>query len=249
MENQVNAGNQNTQQIGKNPVNQPAMTPEKPKTNYLMIAGIILACFVVFGFGGFYLGQQSSNKNSSTIENNQKTISGTPTSFPSTTFAPSPINSVSSSTLKTYSIEDLGISFQYPAQYSLLDKTGGGYDVYLFFSKEQQQKFEKCLVDKIPECNLYNIAIRIILQDKSLQQTLEQFYTQIGGQNVATGRKTIIDGRQALIFEGEGIGLIHTTYIDLGEDAFEIFGNAIVDDQASMSIYREIVKSIKITGR
>ena len=31
MENQVNASNQNTQQIGQNPVSQPVMTPENQK--------------------------------------------------------------------------------------------------------------------------------------------------------------------------------------------------------------------------
>lgn len=57
----MNVGNQNTQQMGQNPVNQPVMSPEKPKTNYLMIGGIILACLVVFGFGGYYLGKKSSS--------------------------------------------------------------------------------------------------------------------------------------------------------------------------------------------
>lgn len=249
MENQVNAEGKNTQQTGQNPVSQPVITPEKPKTNYLTITGIVLACFVIFGFGGYYLGKQSSTQNSTPLNVNPTIKMETPTLIPSTSSAPSPTSSTSTSLFKTYSMQQLGLSFQYPVLYTLLDKTGGGYDVYLFSSKEQQQKFEKCLVDKISECNLYNIGIRVILQDKSPQQTLEQFYTQIGGTNVGTGKKTIIDGNQALIFEGEGIGLIHTTYIDLGEDAFEIFGNAIIDDQTSMSVYREIVKSIKIIGR
>lgn len=59
MENQVNIGDQNTQQVGQKTVSQPVMTQGKPKTNYLMIAGIILACFVVFGFGGYYVGLNS----------------------------------------------------------------------------------------------------------------------------------------------------------------------------------------------
>ena len=61
MENQMNGGNQNNQQIGQNPVSQPIVSPEKPKTNYLLIGGIVLACFIVFGFGGYYLGRQTSN--------------------------------------------------------------------------------------------------------------------------------------------------------------------------------------------
>jgi len=64
MENQVNVGDQNTQQIGQDPLSQPVATPEKPKANLLMIGGIVLASFIVFGFGGYFLGKQSPNKNS-----------------------------------------------------------------------------------------------------------------------------------------------------------------------------------------
>lgn len=60
MENQINAGVQNTQQIGQNPINQPVLTPEKPRTNYLVIGVVILVCFVVFGLGGYYLEKQST---------------------------------------------------------------------------------------------------------------------------------------------------------------------------------------------
>jgi hypothetical protein len=63
MENQINVGDQSTQQIGQNNVNQPLTTPEKHKINYLAIGGVILACLLIFGFGGYYLGKQSSDKN------------------------------------------------------------------------------------------------------------------------------------------------------------------------------------------
>lgn len=61
MENQINMGDQNTQQIGQNPVNQSEAVQEKPKTNYFVIGAVVLICFVVFGFGGYYLGTQRSN--------------------------------------------------------------------------------------------------------------------------------------------------------------------------------------------
>jgi len=48
MANQVNMSDQNAQQIGQNPVNQPVQIPEKPKTNYLVIGLVVLICFVVF---------------------------------------------------------------------------------------------------------------------------------------------------------------------------------------------------------
>jgi hypothetical protein len=51
MENQINVDNQNPQQIGKNPVNQPPATfvPEKPKANYWMITAAVLIMFLVTG--------------------------------------------------------------------------------------------------------------------------------------------------------------------------------------------------------
>lgn len=78
MENQMNVADQNTQQIGQNQVSQPVMTPENPKANYLMIGGIILVCFVIFGFGGFYLGKQSSNSTQYAERQNQVTTEASP---------------------------------------------------------------------------------------------------------------------------------------------------------------------------
>ncbi len=93
MENQINVVDQNTQQMGQNPINQPVVSPEKPKLNYLMIAGIILGCFVVFGFGGYYLGKQSSNSEpySSGIQDPTGTTTNLETNSP--TSSPIPTNS------------------------------------------------------------------------------------------------------------------------------------------------------------
>jgi len=61
MENQINMGDQNTQQIGQNPLGQPAQVQEKVRLNYLVIGLVVLACFVVFGLGGYYLGKRTQN--------------------------------------------------------------------------------------------------------------------------------------------------------------------------------------------
>lgn len=78
MENQMNVGNQNAQQIGQNPVSQPVLTLVKPKTNYLALGGVVLACFVLFGFGGYYLGKLSSNSQQY-INNEQSQLTPTAT--------------------------------------------------------------------------------------------------------------------------------------------------------------------------
>lgn len=88
MENQVSGSNQNPQQIGQNPINQSTKIPEGPKANYFIIGGIILACFVVFGLGGYILGKRSStyqsNLNNFTSESNPTAVpeSSTPTTVP-----------------------------------------------------------------------------------------------------------------------------------------------------------------------
>ncbi|MBI4009435.1 hypothetical protein HY357_04320 [Candidatus Roizmanbacteria bacterium] len=54
MENQINVGDQNTQQIGQNPVNQPVQIKEKPKVNYWMVSMLILTVLLL-GVLGWYI--------------------------------------------------------------------------------------------------------------------------------------------------------------------------------------------------
>lgn len=74
MQNQINMGDQNTQQNGQNTINQPTLESEKPKGNYMLIGVVILICFLVFGFGGYYLGKQSSEPKLITDEQNKQVI-------------------------------------------------------------------------------------------------------------------------------------------------------------------------------
>lgn len=53
MMNQVNIGNQNTQQVGQNPVNQPVFIPEKPKINYWMVSTLLLLVILLAGGAWF----------------------------------------------------------------------------------------------------------------------------------------------------------------------------------------------------
>lgn len=79
MENQINPGNQNTQQIGQTPMSQPTVTPEKPKIRFLLIGGMVFICFIVFGFGGYYLGKQSSIPREEIVEaRNQAPLNSIP---------------------------------------------------------------------------------------------------------------------------------------------------------------------------
>lgn len=59
MENQMNAIDQNAQQIGQNPINQQPISPEKPKINYWKFFTILFAC-LFFGVLGIYIFSLSS---------------------------------------------------------------------------------------------------------------------------------------------------------------------------------------------
>ncbi|MBU2592778.1 hypothetical protein KKD61_04975 [Patescibacteria group bacterium] len=115
MENQMNVGDQNTQQIGQNPINQPPLSPEKPKVNYLAMTGVILVCFVVFGFGGYYLGKQSP-KSQTAVNDGQNQIF--PTATPQVNNPP-PSNTTELDPManwKTYKLSQLKMSFKMPPQ-------------------------------------------------------------------------------------------------------------------------------------
>lgn len=59
MENQVNVGDQNTQQTGQNPVSQPIQIPEKPRVNNRLILTIIfgvpILTYILFQISGYPL--------------------------------------------------------------------------------------------------------------------------------------------------------------------------------------------------
>lgn len=109
MENQTDIRDQNTQQIGQNATSQQQPTQEKQKTNHLLIGGIILISFALFGFGGYYLGKQSSKSN---IELNQDQ-----------TVPLSPTNEVGSdANWNAYKNTQYSFVFNYPKNYVILTK-------------------------------------------------------------------------------------------------------------------------------
>lgn len=92
MENQMNVVDQNSQQIGQNPMNQPMNIPEKQRVNYWMILAIILLVIVVSGV--FYIASLKNQLNitnssqSSKQEGTQIPTNATPTESPIPTVQP-----------------------------------------------------------------------------------------------------------------------------------------------------------------
>jgi len=88
-----------------------------PKTNYLIIGGIVLACFVFFGFGGYYLGKQS-NKTQNITTNTETPPTSAPIVSLQSTY---PSITPSSSNKSTYTYGSF--SFSYPKTWQLSEDT------------------------------------------------------------------------------------------------------------------------------
>lgn len=129
MENQVNVGDQNSQQIGQNPVSQPVQIPDKPKINYWMISTLIL--FVVLVIGGLYT--FSLRKKIPEEQNNKQTRITTPTSSPVTTATNSPVVSPTATTSTCKDISSL-------AGYQYCDGKSGFMSSYITTPKGLQIK-------------------------------------------------------------------------------------------------------------
>lgn len=166
MENQLNVGNQNTQQISQNPVNQQLNTQEK-KTNFGVPVGTILVCFIIFGFGGYYLGQNTLNRPKLTsITQNQPT--NVPLSLPT-------IDQTVS--WKTYVNNKFAFEIKYPQNWisisegpnaTMLDLRAGKqisgtvqprYDTINFTDKNNNKQFEIAIFDP------YNVSFPISTKD------------------------------------------------------------------------------------
>jgi hypothetical protein len=106
MENQINIGDQNAQQIGQNPISQTGPIPEKPKLNYWIMSVVTLVLLIV-GFTGGYAYKSKSEKQPPYTS--QPTPSNyiymQPTSKPTVTEQPSGTSNWKAYTLKTVNLE------------------------------------------------------------------------------------------------------------------------------------------------
>lgn len=123
-------------------VNHQSIIPDKPKVNYMILGIVVSVCFLIIGFGGYYLGLHSSYSKSIV------------TNRPNQIYPTSPLNQNGSNTMvspntdlnnnwKTYSNSSLGIQFEYPGFITLSEsdttsttvasgvRTGDIFNIYL----------------------------------------------------------------------------------------------------------------------
>ncbi len=79
MGNQINVSDQNTQQIGQNPIIQPSPIPEKPKVNYWMITAIILGVVFVVSISLLFYFLSRNQNTFSTFQNQTENPQSTTT--------------------------------------------------------------------------------------------------------------------------------------------------------------------------
>jgi len=107
MEVKTNESSQNDSQIDNNLLNksnEPVTPTIKSRINYLLILVIIFFSSLVFGFGGYYLGRQSSKISNETKDKPQ--------------FSPAETIENKKEGFKTYGDEQ-GVRFDYPSNYTI----------------------------------------------------------------------------------------------------------------------------------
>lgn len=134
MENLSTQPIQTTQTLPQNSPIQPILIPEKPKTNFTMIGLVVLACLIVFGFGGYYIGHQSSVVNQNTGKDLPESATSTPEVANDLT-----IN------WKTYTSTKYGFLLKYPNEYVISNEDPSGQSVYFvpnnYESLPEQDKY------------------------------------------------------------------------------------------------------------
>jgi len=179
MENQINVGVQSAQQIDQSPVSQQVVSPEKPKINYLLIVGIVLTCFVVFGIGGYFLGMKQWSTNNSVSEANLPQ----PTSLPQASITPI-IDETTN--WKTYSNTAFNYSLKYPMNWQIGVKGNADPNTFPspFFSSP-------CTYDRGDLCTQLNVQatdMDVLKRNdpdyyKTLQPLDPSFIIDLTGQN------------------------------------------------------------------
>lgn len=181
MENQTNMGDQNTQQIGQNPISQSTQIPEKPKINYWIVSTIVLVILLVLAAtGGSYYIYKISRSN----------ITSRPTAT-----APSEITLTTTMTAQKFS-DETHIQFEYPSSW----KVGKFEHFPEMFTLQPAENF-------VPESQSNSILISIsnhCLNTQCLTVfNLDDMVKNMGAKIISQARAKNVDGYKVTLSDGK----------------------------------------------
>lgn len=237
MENKVNVGDQNTQQIGQNPVSQPVQIPEKPKVKYLLIGLVILVCFVIFGIGGYYLGTQKKSPSSLTTETPY------PTNLPPPTTQPSVITN---GWIK-FTHPAIGYSFDYPTNWkgSMQEIPEGIKQDYQDFNIESPDH-------KISEGYpvLEQGAELFIRAEKTTKNSIDDIFNSDPlASDIASNKTfTTVDGQRAIQYDYSYEGHVATMTIFTKNGIYYTVKFRYVDKNGKQALWNDYVRLLTSFG-
>lgn len=234
IENQINMGNQNSQQIDQNPINQQLIAPEKHEINYWMISTIILLAIAISC--GVYIVILRNQINTANSTQNSKlgitpvpTImvpTGTPVPTPST-----PATGANNTEWQTYQSKRFSIQFRYPSKYVLENEYENTYPDQGFIHLYTQEGYE-LVKSKAPRGGPDFIQVGAYSNPKNLTP-IEWAKSDTAHSNFTGQYETInIAGENGLSYTFEGMGsgdtrvIAHNGYIY----TFDVMGDSTMRD-------------------
>lgn len=187
MENQINVSDQNTQQVGRNPVIQPTQIPEKPKINYWIISTIVLIILLVSVIaGGIYYQGKSDQANKDSRQAVTKPTGLTPTS-----------NTKNSLTFS----DETHIQFEYPSSW----KVGKFEHFPEMFTLQPTENFvpeseSNSILISISNHCLNTQCLTIFNLDDMVKNMGAKIITPASAKNVTGYKVTLSDGKTGYVF-------------------------------------------------
>jgi len=192
MENQVNVGDQNTQQVGQNRINDPPVSsiPEKPKINYWMISTVVLIAVLLVVVAGFlyFLNTKRETGTSQTLPQSQPSLEPSTTSLPAG-FVTTRSNQIRIGGLKLTHPDDWIPIFAAPNE----DKN------VIFFAKTEQEAQALASCASTRSCSNYSLKLEgfanyAVGQNSTIEDFIKQFKPDIRLDSL---QKTTVGGRDA----------------------------------------------------
>jgi len=186
----MNAGNQNTQKIGTNPISQPPIPPvqEKSKLNYWMISTLVLFVVLIVGGTFYFLNTKRKPNTSQNLPQSQPSVGPSITSLPT-----------SSVTTKPNQIRIGGVQLTYPDGWIPIFAASNNSKNVIFFAKTEQEARALASCASVGSCSSYSLKLEdfanyAVWQNSTVKSFIKQVRSDI---QLSSLQETTIGGREA----------------------------------------------------